>query len=286
MVSTQFGDRSLDPYTTIAAAIAFLRQHQAEQPSLAAIASHLHLSESHLQRLFTRWAGISPKRFLQYLTVDYAKARIQATQNLLDLTLEAGLSSPGRLHDLFVTLEAMSPGEYKAQGRGLEIRYGIHPTPFGLALIALTHRGICSLRFLATADNGRQDLQVEWPNAKLILDTETTQPVCDRIFTPLTTPPKPLIVHVKGTNFQLQVWRSLLRIPPGGLTSYGTLAEAIGRPKATRAVGTAVGRNPVAYLIPCHRVLRASGELGGYRWGCDRKAALLGWEAGHYPTLS
>ena len=270
-----------DTYERIAAAIAFLRQHHAEQPDLKAIAAHLHLSESHVQRLFTQWVGISPKRFLQYLTVDYAKSNIQTTKNLLDLTLDVGLSSPGRLHDLFVNLEAMSPGEYKSGGRGLQIRYGIHGTPFGYALIALTHRGICNLIFLeeSDVDAAIPYLQTEWPAAELILDPTTTQGVSDRIFTPLATHPTPLTAHVKGTNFQIQVWRSLLMIPPGGLATYGGMAKILGRPTAARAVGTAIGRNPVGYLIPCHRVIRESGDLGGYRWGLERKAALLGWEA-------
>ncbi|TVQ16213.1 MAG: methylated-DNA--[protein]-cysteine S-methyltransferase [Leptolyngbya sp. DLM2.Bin15] len=270
-----------DTYERIAAAIAFLRQHHAEQPDLKAIAAHLHLSDYHVQRLFTQWVGISPKRFLQYLTVGYAKSTIQTTKTLLDLTLDAGLSSPGRLHDLFVKLEAMSPGEYKSGGRGLQIRYGIHETPFGYALIALTHRGICNLMFLEQADQGAavQYLQTEWPAAGLMVDPAITQEVSDRIFTPLATHPTPLIAHVKGTNFQIQVWRSLLMIPPGGLATYGGMAKILGRPTAARAVGTAIGRNPVGYLIPCHRVIRESGDLGGYRWGLERKAALLGWEA-------
>lgn len=280
--------RHSDDYDRIAQAIAFIRQHHREQPALATIAQHVHLSEDHFQRLFTQWAGISPKRFLQYLTAEYAKTTLASTKSLLEATLETGLSSPGRLHDLFVTVEAMSPGEYKAGGAGLEIRYGIHNTPFGKAWIATTERGICNLQFLekTSGEGGEgsaavQHLRTAWPNAQWIEDTVGTQAVCDRIFpTSLLSPPSsPLTVLVKGTNFQIQVWRALLNIPFGHLTTYQTIATAIGRPTATRAVGTAIGSNAIAYLIPCHRIIRQSGDLSGYRWGCDRKATILGWEA-------
>ncbi len=281
-------ERDLEDYQRIAAAIAFLRAHHADQPDLAAVAQHLHLSEAHVQRLFTRWAGISPKRFLQYLTVEYAKSKIAETANLLDLTMAAGLSSPGRLHDLFVSLEAMSPGEYKAGGAGLEIVYGIHPTRFGQALVAMTTRGVCNLLFLdvpdaAAQDAGEAELRRLWPNATLRYDPTATGPVGDRLLNPLATP-KPISLWVKGTNFQIQVWRSLLQLPPGSLSTYGQIARQIGRPTASRAVGNAIGSNPVALLIPCHRVIRESGELGGYRWGLSRKSALLSWEASQAPT--
>ncbi|MBD0267222.1 MAG: methylated-DNA--[protein]-cysteine S-methyltransferase [Cyanobacteria bacterium Co-bin8] len=274
--------QSSEDYDRIAQAIAFIRQHHRQQPDLATIAQHVHLSEHHFQRLFTRWAGISPKRFVQYLTVEYAKSTIAHSKSLLDVTLAAGLSSPGRLHDLFVNVEGMSPGEYKTGGVGLEIYYGLHSTPFGTALIALTERGICSLKFLEELDRsiGEQQLRQEWPKARLIEDLAGTQAACDRIFSPTPPPfPTPLTVLVKGTNFQLQVWRALLSVPTGHLATYQAIATAIGRPTAARAVGTAIGSNAIAYLIPCHRVIRESGELGGYRWGCDRKAAILGWEA-------
>lgn len=275
-----------DDYDRIAQAITFIRQHYREQPDLATVAQHVHLSEHHFQRLFTRWAGISPKRFLQYLTAEYAKTTLTSTKSLLETTLEAGLSSPGRLHDLFVTVEAMSPGEYKAGGAGLEIRYGIHNTPFGKAWVAATERGICNLQFLeSTESNGattEQRLRETWPNARWIEDTAGTQAVCDRIFSASRLSPSasPLTVLVKGTNFQIQVWRALLNVPFGHLTTYQSIATAIGRPTAVRAVGTAIGSNAIAYLIPCHRIIRGSGDLSGYRWGCDRKAAILGWEAG------
>ncbi|ABW29959.1 methylated-DNA--[protein]-cysteine S-methyltransferase [Acaryochloris marina] len=269
----------IDTYDRISDAITFIRQHHLEQPNLSTIAQHVNLSDYHFQRLFTQWAGISPKRFLQYLTLDYAKSRIDQSQNLLALTAESGLSSPGRLHDLFITLEAMSPGEYRAGGAGLNIRYGIHETPFGYCLIALTPRGICNIHFLPSADEqaSQKQLQTDWPQAKIIRDQTATGNVCDQVFA--ASPSSPLALHLKGTNFQIQVWQALLRIPQGELTTYQTLATAMGKPTAARAIGNAVGRNPIAYLIPCHRVIRRTGELGGYRWGCDRKAAMLGWEA-------
>lgn len=266
-------------YDRISDAIAFIRQHHLEQPNLSTIAQHVNLSDYHFQRLFTQWAGISPKRFLQYLTLDYAKSKITETQNLLELTTDSGLSSPGRLHDLFVALEAMSPGEYRAGGAGLPIRYGIHETPFGYCLIALTPRGICNIQFLQNADEqtALQPLHTDWPQAKITPDQTETGKVCEQIFH--TSHSSPLTLHLKGTNFQIQVWQALLRIPLGELTTYQSLATVIGKPTAARAIGNAVGRNPIAYLIPCHRVIRGTGELGGYRWGCDRKAAMLGWEA-------
>ena len=269
-----------EDYERIARAIAFMRQHHRSQPDLATISQHVHLSESHFQRLFTKWTGISPKRFLQYLTVEYAKAKIAQTKSVFDLTLEAGLSSPGRLHDLFVTLEAMSPGEFKAGGKGLQIWYGIHDTPFGRSLIATTARGVCNLHFLdAVNEQAEQILRLEWVNAEIIHDQKVTQGLCDRLLNPVALSNGTLGLFVKGTNFQIQVWRALLNVPFGGVTTYQHLAKAIGRPTAARAVGNAVGSNPVGYLIPCHRVIRESGELGGYRWGLERKTVMLGWEA-------
>lgn len=274
-------------YECMAKAIAFMRQHHLSQPDLKTVAQHVHLSEYHFQRLFTTWAGISPKRFLQYLTVEYAKAKMTETKSLLDLTVETGLSSPGRLHDLFVKLEAMSPGEFKTGGAGLQIRYGVHSTSFGHCLIATTARGICNLHFLNQADEttAAQYLQTVWSNAEIICDRQLTEEISDRIFNPEAAH-SPLILHVKGTNFQIQVWRALLQIPFAGITTYQSLAASIGRSTAARAIGNAIGSNPVAYLIPCHRVIRASGELGGYRWGLDRKVMLLGWEASRQPECA
>lgn len=269
-------------YQRIAAAIAYMRQQQQAQPSLADIAQQVHLSEYHFQRLFSRWAGISPKRFLQALTVESAKARMTQSPNLLTLSLESGLSSPARLHDLFITLEAMSPAEYRDGGRGLAIHYGVHATPFGLALIATTPKGVCNLEFIDDPESTQAATRLRelWPQAQLSLDAEATQAACDRLLHPLETPdPKPLSLLVKGTNFQMQVWRALLKLPFGSLSTYQTIANTIGRPTATRAVGTAMGKNAIAYLIPCHRVIRTDGNLGGYRWGLSRKSTILGWEA-------
>ncbi|EDX86597.1 methylated-DNA-[protein]-cysteine S-methyltransferase [Synechococcus sp. PCC 7335] len=274
-------DDLLDHYQTVAAAIAFIRQHQAKQPDLSAVAQHVGLSEYHFQKLFTHWAGISPKRFLQYLTIEQAKASIARTNSLLELSTNLGLSGPSRLHDLFVSIEAMSPGEYKNGGKGLEIHYGSHATLFGPVAIATTNRGICSLHFQDGSElDAEKLLSSTWPSARLVEDPKQTQALCDRIFSPaMAQSHQPLTLLVKGTNFQLQVWRALLQIPSGSLTTYKTIAEMIERPKAVRAVGTAIGKNPIGYLIPCHRVIRGSGEVGGYRWGSDRKQAILGWEA-------
>ncbi len=270
-------------YARITKAIAFMRQNCDRQPHLSVIADHIHLSEYHFQRLFTRWAGISPKRFMQFLTLEYAKSQIAQTKSLLDLSLDVGLSDPGRLHDSFVNLEAITPSEFKAGGAGLQIGYGIHETPFGPALIATTTRGICNLHFLEEAEEAAavQLLRQEWRKAELMRDQSKTQELCDRIFPTASTYAiqAPLTVVVKGTHFQLQVWKALLDLPVGTLTTYQTLAASIQKPTAARAIGNAVGKNPVGYLIPCHRVIRGSGELGGYRWGLDRKAALIGWEA-------
>jgi AraC family transcriptional regulator of adaptative response/methylated-DNA-[protein]-cysteine methyltransferase len=267
-------------YQRIARAIGYLQRHANEQPDLAAAARHVNLSEHHFQRLFTRWAGVSPKRFLQHLTLEHAKTRLTAERGILDLAGAVGLSGPGRLHDLFVTLEAMTPGEYRAGGAGLAIRYGVHDSPFGAALIAITARGICGLRFLDGPGEGVELLRRDWPKAELRHDPAAIAPVSGRLFRPLASAPgRALALLVKGSNFQVKVWRALLELPFATVTTYGEIAARIGAPGAARAVGTAVGGNPVAWLIPCHRVIRESGALGGYRWGTERKAAMLGWEA-------
>lgn len=275
-------DSSARDFERVARAIEYLRRHATAQPDLAAVARHVHLSDHHFQRLFTRWAGVSPKRFLQYLTVEHAKIRLARTRNILDLTADVGLSSPGRLHDLFVTLEAASPGEIRSGGAGLQIRYGIHDSPFGACLIATSPRGLCAVRFLddVRGGNAASLLQKEWPQASLVLDSKGTAGVAKRMFEPLATRhAQPLALLVKGTNFQLQVWRALLEIPFGYIKSYRDVAAEIGHPAAARAVGNAIGANPIACLIPCHRVIRESGTFGRYRWGENRKAAILGWEA-------
>ena len=269
-------------YERVARAIEFLERNAAGQPDLSEVARRVHLSEHHFQRLFTRWAGVSPKRFLQFLTVEHAKARLDASRSLLDLAGAVGLSGPGRLHDLFVTLEAMSPGEARSGGTGLAITYGVHDSPFGPALIATTARGVCGLHFLeqGTDTEARRRLVSDWPHAALTAEPRATRAIAAHIFDPLASRPAgPLGLLVRGTNFQLQVWRALLRIPFGSMLSYGDVAGSIGQPRASRAVGSAIGSNPVAYLIPCHRVIRQTGTLSRYRWGEARKAAMLAWEA-------
>ncbi|MEJ5222816.1 MAG: methylated-DNA--[protein]-cysteine S-methyltransferase [Anaerolineales bacterium] len=266
-----------EDYQRIAQAIRFIESHARAQPTLEEIAAHLHLSEYHFQRLFTRWAGISPKRFLQFLTREHAK-RLLEHASVLDAALETGLSSPSRLHDLFIQTEAVTPGEYKTHGAGLPIHYGFHPTPFGECLLAVTPRGICFLAFVEPG--GRHtalaQLQHEWRNADLREAPEITYPIVRQIFTPEHTHPRvPLRLHLRGTNFQIKVWEALLRIPPGQAACYEDLAVQIGQPGAARAVGSAVAHNPVAYLIPCHRVLRKVGDFGNYRYGPARKKAML-----------
>ena len=267
-------------YARVVRAIAYLRSHATEQPGLAEIARYSHLSEHHFQRLFTRWAGVSPKRFLQFLTVEHAKARLAECRDLLELADDVGLSGTGRLHDLFVTLEAMSPGEIRSRGAGLVIRYGIHDSPFGRCLVAATPRGVCALRFVENERKAEAHFKAEWPESELRRDAEGSAQLMRRIFEPLASSSKqPLALLVRGTNFQMKVWRALLAVPLGALTTYQAIAEKIGRPHAARAVGNAIGANPVAYLIPCHRVIRESGIFGRYRWGEDRKTAMLAWEA-------
>jgi len=275
-------DKSARDFERISRAIAFMQRAATAQPRLAEVAHHINLSEHHFQRLFTRWAGVSPKRFLQFLTLEHARAQLSAARSVLDLAADVGLSSSGRLHDLFVTLEALTPGEAQSGGAGLTLAYGIHPSPFGPCLIATTARGICSMHFPDSHTDARLLLQQDWPAATLKAGPDATANIARRIFDPLASATgAPLSLLVKGTNFQLQVWRALLRIPPGALTTYSRIARQLGQPTAARAVGNAVGANPIAWLIPCHRVIRQSGILGPYRWGAERKVALLGWEAAH-----
>ena len=269
-------------FERVSRAISYLQQHASAQPDLATVARRLHLSEFHFQRLFLRWAGVSPKRFLQYLTLEDAKARIADSGNLMDAVVGTGLSGPARLHDLFLSIEAMTPGEYKARGAGLEISYGFYDSQFGRALIASTQRGICALHFLdrTTRGNALDLIREQWMAARITRDPARARRLGERIFDPLSTnADKPLALLVKGTNFQLQVWRALLELPSGAVATYSGIAERIGRPGAARAVGTAIGANPIAYLIPCHRIIRGSGEFGSYRWDATRKAAILAWEA-------
>jgi AraC family transcriptional regulator of adaptative response/methylated-DNA-[protein]-cysteine methyltransferase len=267
-------------YTRIAQAIRFIEINADRQPDLSEVAAQVGLSEYHFQRLFTRWAGISPKRFLQFLTRENAKAWLTRSTNLLDATYAAGLSSPGRLHDLFVQTEAVTPGEYRTKGSGVEIAYGFHPTPFGECLLALTGRGICFLAFMdAGFPSALDELRRSWPNAALTESPSRTAPVVDRIFSPgNAVSAGPLPLHLRGTNFQIKVWEALLRLPLDQVTTYQALAKQLSTSVAARAVGNAVARNPVAYLIPCHRVLRKTGHFGNYRYGSARKKAILGWE--------
>jgi len=267
-------------YETVARAIAFIRSHARRQPSLKEISDSLGMSEFHLQRVFSEWAGVSPKRFLQYVTKEYAKQALRCAGDLLSVTLEAGLSSPGRLHDLMVSCEAMSPGEIKTMGAGIEIRFGTAPTPFGDALIAWTERGICHVAFLeeGTKGNAVAALRKEWPAATFLPDEQRAMQLAVAIFSAVPLD-QPLHLMLRGTNFQIKVWEALISVAPGELVSYRQLAHMAGVPQAQRSVGSAVGKNNIALLIPCHRVIRETGEISNYRWGTERKVALIAWEA-------
>ncbi len=264
----------------IAAAITFLEHHYRRQPSLEEAANAVGLSPYHFQRLFRRWAGVSPKRFLQYLTIEHARAALEEGRSVLEAAYDAGLSGPGRLHDLFVTVDAMTPGEYKLRGAGLTIDYGFVVTPFGEGFLALTERGVCGLAFVDAGGRGSvlEDYRTRFPGARFRRTQEPAERTARRIFDP-QRPAERVILDLRGSNFQIKVWEALLRIPPGALASYGDVAAAIGKPHATRAVASAVARNPVSYLIPCHRVIRSSGAFGGYHWGAARKKAIVGWES-------
>lgn len=278
---TNYQQASQD-YQRIEQAIQFLEAHYREQPGLKEIADSLYMSEYHFQRLFKRWVGISPKRFLQFLTKEYAKELLDNSANLLEVAYESGLSGPGRLHDLFVNCEAVTPGEFKRLGQGLQIDYGFHPTPFGECLLALTGRGICNLIFVQNEDRNTAMaiFQSKWKNAKLRENPSRTSPLVRHVISlTMQDSSAPFSLHLQGTNFQIKVWESLLHIPPGSAVSYEDIANFIGKPGAVRAVSNAVTKNPIPMLIPCHRVIRKSGEYGGYRYGTARKKALLGWES-------
>ncbi len=264
-------------YDRVEKAIGYLEKHFQEQPTLEKLAQTAGLSPFHFQKLFKRWAGVTPKQFLGYLTAQHAKERLARSRSVLETAYEAGLSGPGRLHDLMVSVEAMTPGEYKNGGAGLRILWGIHPTLFGEALIAMTARGVCGLSFLDArpALAALKELKLSWPRAQWVQDQVRTSGAIRSIFSGKRSKVK---VLMKGTDFQLKVWEALLKVPQGSVCSYQDLARRIRKPKASRAVGSAVGQNKVAYLIPCHRVIRESGVLGDYRWGSARKKALLGWE--------
>jgi AraC family transcriptional regulator of adaptative response/methylated-DNA-[protein]-cysteine methyltransferase len=274
---------SATDYAIVRRAIAHIRGHWREQPEVEEIAEAAGVSPTDLHHLFRRWAGLTPKAFLQALTLDHARRLLRDSASVLDATYEVGLSGPGRLHDLFVTHEAMSPGEWKAGGEGLSITYGFHPSPFGTALVMATERGLAGLAF---ADPGEEkaafaDMSGRWPKADYVEDRERTAPLAQRIFdAKLWRPDRPLRVVLIGTDFEVRVWEALLRVPFGRLTTYSDLAAKVCSSKAARAVGAAVGKNPVCFVVPCHRVIGKGGDLTGYHWGLTRKRAILGWEAG------
>lgn len=265
-------------YDVVEAAIRYLEQNFREQPELGAVAAHVGLSEAHFQRLFRRWAGISPKRFLQFLTAEHARVLLSESRSVLDVSYAVGLSGGGRLHDLMLNVVAATPGEVKNGGLGLQIRYGFHDSPFGESLVAMTDRGLCSLAFVQddNRDHLLSEVQRRWPNAELTEAPVATRGVARAIF---GDSGGEVTLFLKGTNFQIRVWEALLRVPAGHAVTYEDVARSIGYPTAMRAVGAAIGQNPIAYLIPCHRVLRKSGVFGEYHWGSTRKKALLGWES-------
>lgn len=277
-----------DDYDRVRAALAFISAQAKRQPQVEDIAAHVGLSTSHLHCLFQRWAGISPKAFLQAVTIDHARRLLRADASLLDASFELGLSGPARLHDLFVAQENMTPGEFKAGGAGLDFVYGFHPSPFGEALAVAAPRGLAGLGFVDEA--GREaalaDMRRRWPKARYREDGPATAAYVARAFDPaLWRPDQPLRIVLIGSDFEIQVWRALLKVPPGAATTYSDVAADIGREKAARAVGAAVGRNPISFVVPCHRVLGRSGALTGYHWGVLRKQAMIGWEAGRFGAV-
>ncbi|ANB69330.1 6-O-methylguanine DNA methyltransferase [Aeromonas veronii] len=274
----------MSDYARIADAIRFIASQVERQPTLDEIAAHVHLSPFHFQRLFSRWAGVTPKRYLQVLTLERAKALLQESRPLLEVADTLGLSSGSRLYDHFVQLEAVTPGEYKQHGAGLVIDHGVHDTPFGQAFVALTQRGVCNFSFLddKAPEAPLAALAQHWPAATLQEAPSRTLNVINTMLDGSKAPDRPISLHVSGTNFQISVWRALLQIPPAKVVSYAQVASAVGNPKAARAVGLAVGANPVALMIPCHRVIQQNGKLGGYHWGEIRKQAIHAWEAARY----
>jgi AraC family transcriptional regulator, regulatory protein of adaptative response / methylated-DNA-[protein]-cysteine methyltransferase len=272
-----------DDYAVVRRAIAYISEHWRAQPEIDEIAAAAGTTTADLHHVFRRWAGLTPKAFLQAITLDNARRLLRSSASVLDAAYEVGLSGPGRLHDLFVTHEAMSPGEWKSGGEGLSVAYGFHPSPFGSALVMTTERGLAGLAF---ADRGEEDAALEdmrgrWPKAHYGEDKDRTGVIARRIFDPtLWRPERPLRVVLIGTDFEVRVWETLLGIPMGRATTYSDIAAKLGKPTASRAVGAAVGKNPVSFVVPCHRVMGKSGDLTGYHWGITRKRAMLGWEAG------
>ncbi|GGH08124.1 transcriptional regulator [Alsobacter metallidurans] len=273
----------LEDYDRVRKALAFMTEHWRRQPSLDEVAAQVGVSSSHLHHIFRRWAGLTPKAFLQALTLDSARALLRDSASVLDAAYEVGLSGPSRLHDLFVTHEAMSPGEWKAAGAGVAMAYGFHPSPFGEAIVVATARGLAGVGFVDDGDreSALADMVRRWPRAQFREDPAATQALAQRAFDPeCWRSDTPLRVVLIGSDFEVRVWQTLLRIPMGRATTYSDIARHIGAPKAARAVGAAVGRNPISFVVPCHRVLGRSGALTGYHWGITRKQAMLGWEAG------
>jgi AraC family transcriptional regulator of adaptative response/methylated-DNA-[protein]-cysteine methyltransferase len=275
-------------YERIERAIQFIRSNVKTQPNLDDIASHVGLSPFHLQRLFRRWAGVSPKRFLQYLTVSHAKKMLQESNSVLDVSYDLGLTSAGRLHDQFVSIEAISPGEFKTGGESIQIHYGIHDSPFGQMFLAQTDRGICALSFVnhETVHEEIDMLRKRWPKARISKDPSLTGFSAEKIFNHSSQQNEQIYLAVQGTNFQINVWKALLKIPSGCITSYQQIARLLGKPKASRAVATAIAANPVGFLIPCHRVLRSCGDFGEYHWGMSRKQAMVAWEVAKHDACS
>ncbi len=275
-------DGAASDYEIVQRAIAYVTEHFRDQPEVETVARAVGVDGRTLTELFRRWCGLSPKAFLQSVTLDYARRVLRESPNILEASYEVGLSGPGRLHDLFVVHEAMSPGEWKTGGEGLTVYYGFHPSPFGSALVMTTERGLCGLAF---ADQGGEqaalaDMRGRWPNARYAEDSARTVVHAQRIFdSKLWRPNTPLRVVLIGTDFEIRVWETLLSIPMGKAATYSDIAKKLGNPKGARAVGAAVGKNPVSFVVPCHRVLGKSGNLTGYHWGLTRKRAMLGWEA-------
>lgn len=265
-------------FDTIAKAIHYIKLNHLDQPSLEEVAEHVHLSKYHLQRLFQQWVGLSPKAFLQYITVEQAKRSLTAGISTLEAAYESGLSGNGRLHDLFVKIEACTPGEFKQRGRGLRIIYQVVETPFGNALLAETERGICKIHFLSSDEEALDLLQADYPDALLETGIGPNGKLLLQYFTDWQIPQTRIGIDLRGTPFQIQVWKALLQIPPAQLSAYQQIANWIEKPKAVRAVGTAIGKNPIAYLIPCHRVIKSDGQMGNYRWAAERKVAINGYE--------
>lgn len=266
-------------FDRIATAIQYIQQHYKAQPTLEEVARQVHLSPQYFQRMFKEWAGVSPKKFLQFISVNHAKQILQKKKtSLLDAAYETGLSGAGRLHDLFLNIEGMTPGEYKNKGASLHIHYSFAESPFGEILVASTAKGICYLSFVDGKKETLAGLKNEFRGATFEQQTDNLQQKALNIFQQDWDNVGQVKLHLKGSDFQLKVWEALLKIPAGSLSTYGQLAQNIGRPKASRTVGTAIGKNPVAFLIPCHRVIRSSGVFGEYRWGSSRKTAMIGWE--------